>query len=218
MKRGRWSVVAAARRAAGRSVRRTSGSGRCEPAECGNFGGSELTPLALVKIAKFDGTDRGPDKSPDLEPRREEQTPDLAVAPLVEHNLESGSAAGRLAEVAHLDGEHRLPFDQESAAAHPFQILVIWEALDGHKVGLGDGSRVHQALRESGVVAEQEQPFGVPVEATNRKPVAVVGGQEIKNGVRATLLDPRNDDPARLVEGKEPRQVQIPPSGRNAVS
>ena len=174
--------------------------------------------LALVKVAECDGADHGADETPDLEPCGEEESSYLPVSSFVEHDLEPGSAAGRLAETAHLDRERGLPFDHESAPAHRIQIVLTGEALDSDDVGLGDGSRVHEALREAGVVAEQEQAFGVLVEASDRNPVAVVGWQELEDGVRAGLADPGDDDLAGLVEGEDPRQSQIPPAGRNAVS
>lgn len=193
-------------------------SGAYERAKRRDLVRGQLAALAQVKIAELDGTDRGADEPPDLEPCGEKKTSDLPVASLVEHDFEAGSAAGRLAETAHLHGERGLPFDHEPSPAHLFQILLAGKALDGDKIGFDDASRVHEALREARVVAKEEQPLGVRVEAADRVPVAIVAGQKLKDGGEAALSNPRNNGPAGLVQREDPRQAQIPPSGRNAVS
>ena len=175
-------------------------------------------PSPSGRSPELDRADRGAHQAADLEAGCEEEPADLAVAALVEDDLEASAAAGRLAEPPHLGRARGLAVDHEAPPPHRLEVLLAREAGDGDEVALGDSARVHQALGEARVVAEQQQPLRVLVQAADGEPVAVGVGEQLEHGARPALPHPRDECLPRLVPRVDPRRAQIPPSGRNAMS
>lgn len=101
-------------------------------------------------------------------PDRLHHAPDLAVAPLVQHQLDhSGPALRTLAQLAdqRIRGRTALPRQQQAALQTP-KGLGERAPLDGRVVRLAQAvARVGDRLHEIAVVAQQDQPFRVGVEA-----------------------------------------------------
>jgi len=75
-----------------------------------------------------------------------EAAPDLTVDSLMQDDLEARAAARRLAEARDPDGASHTAAKLQSPVSQTRESLFGREPFNGHEVGFGDASGIHEAL------------------------------------------------------------------------
>ncbi len=156
---------------------------------------------AARQVAERERADPDADEPADLDAGRGEHAAHVAVAPLVQDELEPSAAFGE-AQNAGLRGGESVALGGLEAGRQPREERVVRADVDLDVVGLGHvRGRGEQGVRPPRVVGEEEEPFARAVEAADRRDeLGEFDGEEGVDAWRAALGDARDDDAARLVE------------------
>jgi hypothetical protein len=141
-----------------------------------------MPPFADRQIADADGADGRAHQLRYLAVHSFEHAPHLPVTPLGDGDFQV-RVLGTVAQTLHF-GRPRGAVGQFHSVAQFPDLFVAQQGGGFHLVGLGHFVvGIGNALRESGVVGEQQQPAGIQVQAPHRgKPRAGIGRQSVDGG------------------------------------
>lgn len=165
---------------------------------------AQFTPVAARDIAELQRTDSRPDELEDRVADLFEHPSHDPVTPLVNHDPDDRSVFGVLDRADDL--RLRPLAVDDDATAQPVQRGGRRMPVEQRLVFLIDlVARVHDSVGNQAIVREQEQPFGLPVEPSDRHD-ALPDLDEIHDRVAPTLVRHRCDVAPGLVQDNVPHR------------
>src|SRR5271165_4423663 len=168
--------------------------------------GAHLGHLAFSEVAEFEGPEGNADEPVDRQPQVLEHLLDLAVLALAQAHGDPG--VGALLAVEPRFNARVMDAVQGQAVAERLEPGLIDMPMRAHPIAAQpSGRRQLQHPREAAVVGQQQETLGVDVEAPDRDQPRKVRRQRVEYGCPAIRIARGGDEPARLMEQKEPRAL-----------
>ena len=170
--------------------------------------GAHFRRFALGEVAEFERTEGDADQAVDEKPQVLEHLLDLAVLSLPQAHCDPDIVALFAVEPG-LDAQVVDAFDGDPAA-QAIERRLIDGSMRAHAIAAQPaGRRQLEDARESAVVGEQQQPFGVDVEPADRDQARQAGRQRRENRPPSLRIARGGDEPPRFVKQKEPRTLAL---------
>lgn len=160
-----------------------------------NLGGAEDSPPTRRKVIHGEGTDAGPNETPDGAAHGQKHFADLPFESLLEHHR--GVAAGM-----EMDGFHLgVAFEEGKSSEEDVLLLSEEGFIQVDLVFLIEAvARVRDALSEVAVVGQEEEAFAFSVEPTDVAEVVPFFRKEVEDGLPPLLIERGGCVTGRLVE------------------